>query len=47
MDHSSSSEVPENLKEGENPTYPVGTKALIEHGHMSGMEGRDNDCWCL
>ncbi len=41
MDHSSSGEVPENLKEAENPTYPVETVAIIEDGHMSGMEGAE------
>jgi predicted small lipoprotein YifL len=41
MDHSSSGEVPEGLKEAENPTYPVGSKATIENGHMSGMEGAE------
>ncbi|WP_110111849.1 YdhK family protein [Bacillus sp. CGMCC 1.16541] len=39
MDHSSSGEVPEGLKEAENPTYPVGSQAMIEKGHMKGMEG--------
>ncbi|MEG0258419.1 MAG: YdhK family protein [Lysinibacillus sp.] len=39
MDHSSSGEVPETLKDAENPTYPVGRKALITDSHMDGMEG--------
>jgi hypothetical protein len=41
MDHSSSGEVPEGLEVAENPTYPVGSKATIENGHMSGMEGAE------
>ncbi|MFC0559716.1 YdhK family protein [Halalkalibacter alkalisediminis] len=39
MDHSSSGKVPEDLKVEENATYSVGSKAIIKHGHMSGMEG--------
>ncbi|MBD8071294.1 YdhK family protein [Bacillus sp. PS06] len=41
MDHSSSGEVPEGLKEAENPTYPVGSKAIIKEAHMEGMEGAE------
>ena len=46
MDHSaeemsSSGEVPEDLKEAENPTYEVGSKAIIEADHMQGMEGAE------
>lgn len=41
MNHSSSGEVPEGLKEAANPTYPVGSKAIITHGHMEGMEGAE------
>nr|WP_174728088.1 YdhK family protein [Mesobacillus harenae] len=41
MDHSGSGEVPEGLKEAENPTYEVGSKAKIEEGHMGGMEGAE------
>ncbi|MBM7587477.1 hypothetical protein JOC86_004050 [Bacillus pakistanensis] len=41
MDHSSSGEVPEGLKEAENPTYKVGSKAIIETGHMEGMKGAE------
>ncbi|MBM7702810.1 YdhK family protein [Metabacillus iocasae] len=41
MDHSSSGEVPEGLKEAENPTYPIGSQAIIEKGHMKGMEGSE------
>jgi hypothetical protein len=41
MNHSGSSEVPENLKEAENPTYPVGSKATINAEHMPGMKGAE------
>lgn len=29
MNHSSSGEVPEGLKEAQNPTYPVGSKVIL------------------
>lgn len=38
MDHSGSAEVPEGLKEAENPKYPVGSKAMITDAHMEGMK---------
>ncbi|WP_394234381.1 YdhK family protein [Niallia oryzisoli] len=41
MDHSGSSEVPEGLKAAENPTYPVGSKAIIQSDHMQGMMGAE------
>ncbi|MGM0875720.1 MAG: YdhK family protein [Bacillota bacterium] len=41
MNHSSSGEAPEGLKEAENPTYEVGSKAIIETGHMEGMKGAE------
>ena len=41
MDHSGSSEVPEGLKAAENPTYPVGSKAIIQSDHMEGMMGAE------
>lgn len=41
MNHSSSEEVPEGLNEAENPTYEVGSKAIIETGHMEGMKGAE------
>ncbi|TWI59000.1 YdhK family protein [Halalkalibacter nanhaiisediminis] len=41
MDHSSSGEVPNNLREAENPTFEVGSQAIIERGHMEGMEGAE------
>ena len=39
MNHSSSGEVPENLKVAENPTYEVGSEAIIKTEHMEGMDG--------
>ncbi|QUW20938.1 YdhK family protein [Sporosarcina sp. Marseille-Q4063] len=39
MNHSGSGEVPENLKAAENPTYKVGSQAIIKTDHMEGMEG--------
>ena len=41
MDMSGSGEVPEGLKEVENPKYPVGSKAIIEFDHMKGMNGAE------
>lgn len=46
MDHSaeemsSSGEVPEDLEEAENPTYEVGSQAMIEAEHMQGMDGAE------
>lgn len=41
MNHSSSGEVPEGLKVAENLTYKVGSKAIIETGHMEGMKGAE------
>lgn len=41
MEHSGSGEVPEGLQEAENPTYEVGSKAIIQDGHMEGMEGAE------
>lgn len=39
MNHSSTGEVPEDLADAEDPTYPVGSEALITTNHMGGMEG--------
>ncbi|MBP2075930.1 cytoskeletal protein RodZ [Oceanobacillus polygoni] len=39
MDHSSSGEVPEDLANAEDPTYPVGSEAVISADHMKGMDG--------
>ncbi|MGL3067087.1 MULTISPECIES: YdhK family protein [Planococcus] len=41
MNHSSSGEVPEDLAEAENPTYEVGSQAMIEADHMEGMNGAE------
>lgn len=41
MDHSSSGEVPADLKEAENPTYQIGSKAIIQTDHMEGMKGAE------
>ncbi|MGV2445947.1 UNVERIFIED_CONTAM: DUF1541 domain-containing protein [Bacillus sp. ATCC 13368] len=41
MDHSSSEEVPEGLKEAKNPTYEVGSQAILETDHMEGMKGAE------
>ncbi|MGN0699600.1 MAG: DUF1541 domain-containing protein, partial [Oscillospiraceae bacterium] len=37
--HSSSGEVPEGLKEAENPTFRVGSTAMMHADHMPGMNG--------
>lgn len=39
MNHSGSSEVPADLKVAENPTFKVGSEAIIKTNHMQGMEG--------
>ncbi|WP_273852599.1 YdhK family protein [Guptibacillus spartinae] len=41
MEHSGSPEVPEGLKRAEDPTYPEGSKAMIETDHMAGMKGAE------
>ena len=41
MEESDSGEVPESLKEATNPTYEVGSKAMITTDHMEGMEGAE------
>lgn len=46
MDHSaeemsSSGEVPEDLELAKNPTYEVGSQAIIEGAHMQGMDGAE------
>lgn len=38
MNMSSTGEVPEGLEEAENPTYEVGSQAMIETDHMEGMK---------
>src|SRR5699024_12712630 len=39
--HSDSGEVPDDLKEAANPTYEVGSKAIIETDHMEGMKNAE------
>ncbi|USB31741.1 YdhK family protein [Paenibacillus sp. YPG26] len=39
MDHSGSGEVPPELKSAANPTYKVGSQAMVQTDHMSGMKG--------
>lgn len=41
MNHSSSGDVPEGLMEAENPTFPIGSKAIIQADHMTGMKGAE------
>lgn len=41
MNHSGSGEVPEGLEEAADPAYPVGSTAVIQHGHMDGMKGAE------
>lgn len=41
MNHSGSGEVPEGLKTSENPTFEVGSEAIIEANHMEGMKGAE------
>ncbi|MGM0852818.1 MAG: YdhK family protein [Bacillota bacterium] len=41
MNHSSSGEIPEGLKEAANPTYSVGSKATLKDDHMEGMKGAE------
>ncbi|OAB45727.1 YdhK family protein [Paenibacillus antarcticus] len=39
MNHASSNEVPKGLKEAKNPTFPVGSQAILQTDHMAGMKG--------
>ena len=39
MHHSESGELPEGLREKSNPTFPVGSQAMMSADHMSGMKG--------
>ena len=41
MDMSGSGEVPEGLKAAENPTFEVGSQAIIQADHMEGMKGAE------
>lgn len=37
--HSSGGEVPKDLKVAEDPTYEIGSEAIIQTDHMEGMKG--------
>lgn len=39
MNHSSDGTIPGGLEESTNPTYPVGSTAIIKADHMEGMAG--------
>ncbi|MGM1021482.1 MAG: DUF1541 domain-containing protein [Bacillota bacterium] len=39
MNHSASNEVPDGLKTADNPTFKVGSQAIIKADHMPGMDG--------
>jgi hypothetical protein len=39
MQHSSSGKVPKGLKEAKDPTYKVGSQAIVKADHMEGMNG--------
>lgn len=41
MEHSGSGDLPAGLKEAANPTYKVGSKAIITDDHMPGMDGAE------
>ena len=41
MEHSNSGDVPEEVKESENPAFPVGSTAILKEGHMEGMKGAE------
>ena len=45
MDMSGSGEVPEGLKEKENPTFEVGSTATITDAHMPGMKVQKLPSW--
>lgn len=41
MNHAESSDIPEGLKEANNPTYEVGSNAIITANHMKGVDGAE------
>lgn len=41
MEHSSSGELPTGLEKAENPTFNVGSKAVMKSVHMNGMNGAE------
>lgn len=41
MSHSGTGEVPEGIIKAENPTFPVGSTAIIQADHMGGIKGAE------
>jgi hypothetical protein len=41
MEHSSSGDLPKGLKQAENPSFKVGSKAVMNTDHMEGMDGAE------
>ncbi|MFC7687029.1 YdhK family protein [Ureibacillus sp. GCM10028918] len=41
MNHSSDGAIPTGLEEATNPTFPVGSKTMIQADHMEGMSGAE------
>ncbi len=41
MSHSSSGEVPDDLAVADNPTFEVGSQAIMSADHMEGMDGAE------
>lgn len=41
MNHDDTGEIPDGLKEAENPTYKVGDKVTLKTEHMEGMNGAE------
>ena len=41
MNHSGSGELPKGLNVSENPTFEVGSQAIIQANHMEGMNGAE------
>ena len=41
MDMSGTGELPKGIKEAKNPTFPVGSKAVVHADHMEGMDGAE------
>ena len=39
MQHSSDGKLPEGVKEASNPTFPIGSTAIMKAEHMEGMNG--------
>jgi Protein of unknown function (DUF1541) len=41
MEHSGSGEIPEGLQKAQDPTFKVGSQAIITDDHMEGMKGAE------